>query len=211
MVLIWLVLPTAVLLAGDALITPMYNFRYTGFSLPAVALAMAVGVARAGDLVRRGPRRILTQAVAVALAIALALPVYAAQRGEFAKDGGSDLRQTAEAVAALAVPGDAVVFDQTVKPSRRPRLALDLYPAAFAAVDDVALITPYVNRGRIWDRVALLDAVHPQLRIRQGVIAVEADRSTSTDLVELERLGFVVVDEVHVHRTTVYRLERGVL
>ncbi|MGE3192115.1 MAG: glycosyltransferase family 39 protein [Microbacteriaceae bacterium] len=125
-VLIWLVLPTAALLAGDTWISPMYNFRYTGFCLPAVALAMAIGLVQIGDLVRQRPRRIVTQAVAVAVVVAMALPVFTAQRREFAKDGGSDLRQTAEAVAQLAVPGDAVVFDQTVKPSRRPRLARHL-------------------------------------------------------------------------------------
>jgi hypothetical protein len=41
------------------------------------------------------------------------------------------------------------------------------------------------------------------------VIAVEADGSTSTDLAELARLGFQPTAEIHVHRTTVYRLERG--
>lgn len=209
LVLGWVAIPTAVLLAGDALITPMYNYRYTGFSLPAVAIAAAVGVVQIADLVHGRRLRVLAAATLIVFAGALAAPVYVSQRGEFAKDGGADLRQTAAAVSELAAPGYAVVFDETVKPSRKPRLALDLYPASFDGLSDVALITPYVDRGWIWDRVAPLDSLHSPLSASPGVIAVEADGSTSTDLAELARLGFQPTAEIHVHRTTVYRLERG--
>jgi mannosyltransferase len=205
----WVVIPTAVLLAGNAWLTPMYNFRYTGFCLPAVALAVAMGVTGIADLTRGRRLRTLTTATLIVFAATLAAPVYASQRGEFAKDGGSDLRQTAAAVAQIAIPGDAVVFDQTVKPSRRLRLALDLYPSSFVGLDDVALLTPSVNRSTIWDRVAPLDTLRGRLSAFQSVVAVEADRSSSTDLVDLARLGFDVVDEIHIHRTTVYRLEKG--
>lgn len=208
-VLTWAVLPTAVLLMGNAWVTPMYNFRYTGLSLPAVALAMAIGAERLGDLARGRRGGILTRAVVIALALALALPVFVTQRGPFAKDGGADLRQTAAAVEAIAQPGDAVVFDQTVKPSRRPRLALDLYPARFAGLDDIALLTPYAQRAALWDRVARLDQADRHLAEHRTVVAVEQDGSASTDLLHLERLGFGVITERHVHRTTVYRLERG--
>jgi mannosyltransferase len=208
-VLTWLVLPTAVLLIGNAWITPMYNVRYAGLSLPAVALAMAIGAERLGDLVRGRRAGILTRIAVVALALALALPVFVVQRGPFAKDGGADLRQTAAAVEEVAQPGDAVVFDQTVKPSRRPRLALDLYPARFAGLDDIALLTPYEDRVGLWDRVAPLDQITGRLAEHRTVVAVEEDGSASTDLLHLERVGFGVVSERHVHRTTVYRLERG--
>jgi mannosyltransferase len=42
--LAWVVLPTAILLAGNAWIAPMYNMRYAAFCLPGVAIAIAAGI-----------------------------------------------------------------------------------------------------------------------------------------------------------------------
>ncbi|MGN6501785.1 MAG: hypothetical protein ACTHKX_02630, partial [Pseudolysinimonas sp.] len=69
--------------------------------------------------------------------------------------------------------------------------------------------TPYVDRAGLWDRVAPLDQAGSHLAEHRTVVAVEEDGSASTDLQDLERLGFGVITERHVHRTTVYRLERG--
>lgn len=47
------------------------------------------------------------------------------------------------------MPGEAIVFDDGVRPSRRPRLAMSTDPAAFAAVSDPTLTTAYAD-GVSW-------------------------------------------------------------
>ncbi|WP_420668764.1 hypothetical protein, partial [Mesorhizobium japonicum] len=58
------------LLAG--LVTPLYSSRYPGFSVPFVALLMALGVVRIAELVRPPALRVATGAALVAVAVAAA-------------------------------------------------------------------------------------------------------------------------------------------
>ena len=53
----WTVLPTALLLIGDRLVTPMYDLRYPTFCVPGVALLMAIGAARTRPARPRPSRR----------------------------------------------------------------------------------------------------------------------------------------------------------
>ncbi|CAN5275712.1 glycosyltransferase family 39 protein [soil metagenome] len=208
--LAWVVLPTAVLVAGNDWVHPMYNLRYPAFCLPGVAIAMAIGILHAARFARdAGARRLVGFSLLIAVAGAAA-PSFIAQRGLYAKDGGSDLRQIAAAVRSHAEPGSgaAIVFDQTTKPSRRPRLALDLYPNSFTAVADVALLASSVDRTRLWDQVAPLTSIEGRVTNYQTIWAVEARGSTSTDLDVLRSLGYVVSETIHVHRTTLYELEK---
>jgi mannosyltransferase len=158
----------------------------------------------------------LAGVVAGAVALSVLAPVYLQQRTEFAKDGGSDLRAVAAYVQAHAQPGDGIVFDRTTKPSRRPRLALHLYPQAFEGLRDVALRTPYDRRAGIWDTTWPVAVVAPGLDERT-VWALElpsgptdaADAVVPADVRALEDSGYRVVDSHLVHRTVVYRLEKG--
>ena len=203
----WTVLPTALLLIGDRLVTPMYDLRYPTFCVPGVALLMAIGVRELARLARgRRVARAATATVIVAALAAVSLPTYVAQRQPFAKDGGSDLRQSARLLASLASPGDAVVFDQSVKPSRRPRLAKALYPASFAGLADVALTKPYAQRHHLWDGVAPLTDVEASLADHHVVWAVELDGSASDDVAVLESLGYDVAAVHPVHRTNIVEL-----
>jgi len=206
--LAWVVIPTAILLAGNAWIAPMYNMRYAAFCLPGVAIAIAAGIVQLSRFARGLRARTL---VAIWLAVILAgaaAPTFIAQRGEFAKDGGSDLRQIAETVKSVAKPGDAIVFDQAIKPSRRPRMALDVYPSDFEAVADIALVTPYDDRPGIWDTVAPTDTLAPQLTGFRTVWAVEARGSSSADLETLRFFGYIVSRSIHLHRTVLYELTK---
>ncbi len=209
----WLVLPMGILILGNALVSPMYSIRYLSFVTPAVAILVAVGVSALGARrgTRRGPRGWI-QAAAVAALIALALPTNYFQRTEFAKDGGSDLRQAAQVVGALASAGDAVVFDETARPSRKPRLALRLYPQYFAGLSDVTLRTPYFQRSGIWDSVWPIASVAPSLRQASTVwdieLATPGSDAKSVNVVALERLGFRISRRIPVHRTVVYELTR---
>lgn len=206
---VWLVGPTAALVAYNE-IHPVYNMRYVVFCVPAVAMAIAIGIDGIAGLVRRSQLRVVAIGVLTAVVMATALHTFIAQRGPYAKDGGSDLREIAATIETVATPGDAIVFDSSVVPRRKPRLAIDLYPAAFAAVEDVELVTPYVNRASIWDRVGTVDTLRGELIEHSTVWAVEADGSRSTDLADLARHGFTVVDSIPLHRTTIYELQRTI-
>lgn len=207
--LLWLVLPTTMLLIGNALISPMYNVRYLSFCTPAAAILVAVGIeAIAGRIT---DRRAFTMSLGLVSVLVLACaPVYLGQRSPWAKDGGSDWRGVAAYVAANADRGDAILFDQSTKPSRDPRVMLHLYPNGFTAVDDLALGVPFSDRTGLWDAVfpnAEAIAATPRLR---SVWAVELDApgGPPVDIAMLETRGFTVDSSQRIHRTTVYHLTK---
>ncbi len=205
--LAWLVLPSAALLLGNALIAPMYNVRYLSFSTPAAAIAIALGIAVVARSVRSSRARLRIAVALTVVFVALCVPVYLSQRTPWAKDGGSDWRQVADYVQANARAGDAIIFDQATKPSRDPRLALNLYPAGFAAVRDVALITPYDETDGLWDVVAPnTDTI--RLTGVRDVWAVEllTGAGVPADVARLEMIGYRVTSTALIHRTTVYHL-----
>ncbi|MBT2516850.1 glycosyltransferase family 39 protein [Streptomyces sp. ISL-90] len=215
--LAWLILPTAALLLLDATVSPTYSPRYLSFCVPAVAMLVALGIRATSSsgvrLLRRGPfgsgaaDGIVPVVVGVAAAVLVA-PVYLAQRTEWAKDGGSDLRGVAEYLGTHARPGEAIVFDADTKPSRRPRLAMHLYPSDFAGLQDVALRTPYVQRAGIWDRTVPVSDVAPTLD-EPTVWAVElVGHGEPADVAALEASGYEVADSQLIHRSVVYRLEK---
>jgi mannosyltransferase len=212
----WLALPTALLLVAN-LVSPMYNTRYLSFCTPAAALLVAFGLVALTRVVARaiGSRTTRVSAVAV-LGVAVfglgvfALPNYLHDRGAFAKDGGSDWRQTADYLASQVQPGDAVVFDETTKPSRRPELAYRLYPQQFAAVTVPEVLTPYYQRAHIWDQIAPLDAIRSDLVSASSVWAIElpTGHGTPEDIEDLTAHGYRVVATHLVHRLEVYQLQK---
>jgi mannosyltransferase len=135
--LLWLLAPTAMLIGMHALV-PDFTARYVSFCAPAAAVLVACGI---DDLF--GVRRWLGAAVG-ALVILLALPVYVSQRTPYAKND-ADLAEISAVVGAHARAGDAVVFDESTRPSRRPRLAEYGYPAGFVGVRDVTRQTSYLD------------------------------------------------------------------
>src|SRR5690606_22343876 len=109
-----------------------YTPRYLAFSSPGAAIMIAVAV---GSL----PRRWM-QVVSVGVIAALAVPAYVEQRTLYWKNGGTDWPVVAEVVADLTEPGDGIVFDESVRPSRRPRLAMYTYPHGFEGLVDLGLV-----------------------------------------------------------------------
>ncbi|MHB1172901.1 MAG: glycosyltransferase family 39 protein [Lacisediminihabitans sp.] len=199
----WLVLPTLLLETGNALIAPMYSTRYLSFSAPAAALLVAVGIS---TLSRNWMR-----ATAIVLLLGVAAPNYLSQRGPYAKDGGSDWKQLSAVIGLYARPGDAIVFDNAVNPSQRPRLAMHLYPADYRGLDDIALVIPYAETSSLRDVVAPLHEVTGKLATVSTVWAVEmtpVGSQAPPDVVTLKQLGFRVLRELPIHRTTVYELSR---
>lgn len=202
----WLSIPTAVLLVADATVAPVYNVRYLSFCAPAAAILLAVGV-RGLSRVTWPARRGAVTAMVCAVLIGSA-PAYVGQRTPWAKDGGSDWRAVADYVQANAAPGAAVVFDQSTKPSRDPRIARDLYPRAFAGLRDIALEAAYESRTHLWDRTAPNAQAVSRLDGVGDVWAVELTTSTDrpADIALLEHLGYELESSHLVHRTTVYHL-----
>lgn len=204
----WLVVPTAILLAGTAWLHPMYNMRYVAFCVPAAALAIGIGVdAIAGSARTRTGRRVIAVSLVLVLMVAC-VPRFLAQRTPYAKDGGSDLSQIAAAVQEHAAPGDAIVFDESVKPRLKPRLALDLYPADFTGIDDIALVALAADGSNLWDDVSPLNTLDAQVASHRVVWAVEAKHGSSTDLDVLAGLGYQVIDTITLHRTVLYELAK---
>lgn len=212
---VWMAGPTLIVLAVSAVAQPIYNQRYLAMSMPALALVMAFGAVAGVRMLsalaaRRAPRRVVAVVAAAAVGVALlgaAAPAYLAQRSPYGK-GGADFRQTAEALATHAAAGDAVIFDQTVKPSQRPRVILHLYPQLTKQLDDVALRTPFDQKAGIWDSVWPVDDVADRLAAHRVVWAVEVKGSGSPDLTELHRLGYIETQTIPVHRTVLIRLEK---
>ena len=205
----WLLLPTTLLLAGNTWLHPMYNMRYVAFCVPAVALGAAIGIDGLASLAKS---RRIGRVVAVSIVIGLMLacvPRFAAQRTPYDKDGGSDLSQIAATVQEHAATGDGIVFDESVKPRLKPRLALDLYPGDFTGIDDVALIAPAAAGSSLWDHLSALDTLGEKVTSHRVVWAVEAKHSSSTDLDVLTALGYQVVDTITLHRTVLYELVKG--
>ncbi|TFC25520.1 hypothetical protein E3O25_13020 [Cryobacterium sp. TMT1-3] len=202
--LVWLVVPSAILLVGTQLVTPMYSLRYLSLCAPAVGVVIAVGVAAlATNWVRT---------LAVAALLTAIVPAYAVQRGDFGKNEGSDWRQVADVIAARATPGDGVVFDQSVRPSRVPRLAMHVYPDAFVGLHDVTLTRRYADTGWLWDEVAPLSDVLPAItdlnRIWLLQYSGSGESRRETDVHTLTLQGFHVAETTLVNRTRIIEMTR---
>lgn len=210
----WLFVPTGLLLLVD-LAFPMYTARYSTFAAPAAALLIAEGVLVAGRVLSRrsGLPAIAVTGAGLLAVVAVCTPVYLSQRGPYSKNN-SDWAEVSAAMGAAALPGDAVVFDESTKSSQRPRLAMRTYPAGFTAVTDPTLQTPY-DRNIGWaDRVYSVPEAAGLGRFDgvQRVWLVESDVDGHLDhygLAELEALGFEPTGRsIPTHRTMLVELAR---
>ncbi|WP_146071178.1 glycosyltransferase family 39 protein [Cryobacterium sp. Y57] len=199
----WMVIPSAILLIGTQLV-PMYSLRYLSLCAPAVGIVIAIGVAALAN-------NWLRAASMLALVVVI-VPAYAAQRGDFGKNEGSDWRQAADIIASEATPGDGVVFDQSVRPSRLPRLAMHLYPEAFAGLHDVTLTRPYDATTWLWDEVEPLTDALPAVTTLDRVWLLQysgsGDSKRETDVRTLTLQGFHVAQSTLVNRTRIIEMTR---
>ncbi|MEY9950935.1 glycosyltransferase family 39 protein [Leifsonia sp. EB34] len=133
----WLVIPPVILIAVQSFV-PDFTARYVSFCAPAAALLIACGV---DDILRW---RRWAGIVAGVLVLALCVPAYVADRTPYAKNQ-SDWAEVSAAIGAHARPGDGVVFDESTKPSKLPRLAEHTYPGGFRDTTDVTLHLPFAQ------------------------------------------------------------------
>jgi mannosyltransferase len=226
----WLALPPVALLGVNAVI-PAYSVRYLSFATPAMAILLAVAIdaaarwASAPMRTRRRvppPRRwmpVVASLTGLALVGAVAAPAYLAQRGPYAKNG-SDWAQLAGVIQQHAKAGDDIVFDETTRPSRRPRLAMHVYPQQFAGVVDVTLDRPYTNVAGLWDTTYSIDQVAPRIDDGNGRVWLVEERDagenaavdsagTHRRMDALTGLGFDLSRSYPLHRDVVYLFTRG--
>jgi mannosyltransferase len=203
----WLTVPTGILIAAHAVI-PDFTARYVSFCAPAAAILVACGIRALGDL--HG----WAGFVAGALLVALIVPVYIGQRTPYAKND-SDWAEVSAAVGAHAHAGDSVIFDESVRPSRRPRLALHTYPAGFAGLKDVTLDVPF-TQNTTWHDSAFTVAQADERNRLVGVervwlveYAATPSKPDSWGLDTLEREGFVQTGtRIATHRELIIELQR---
>ena len=202
--LAWMLIPSAILFLGTRFLTPMYSLRYLSICAPAAAIAIAIGIASF--------RSRWLRISALLLVVVLAVPTYLSQRGEFGKNFGSDWRQAADVIAQSATDGDAVVFDESNRPSRNVRLAMHLYPDAFTGLKDVTLASPYQENDGLWDRVAPLEESTNSLvgtnRVWLLQYSGSSEEKAGTDVATLKSLGFTESSVTLVNRTTITEMTR---
>lgn len=210
--LAWLVVPTGILLAASPFVAG-YTPRYGTIAAPAAAILIALGVWRLGDLhFGSGVPRSALAALAVVAVVVSAMPVWAAQRTPWAKNK-SDWNDIAATIQRDAQQGDAIVFDDSVRPSRRPRLALDTDPAAFAGIADVTLETSYAD-STTWHSSVYSVAETARLGRFAGVSrvwVVEYARNgdaDSTAIPDLEALGYRQAERITLHTSVVLLFTR---
>lgn len=205
--LAWLAVPPLALLIASIGIA-VYTPRYLAMSAPAVALMVAVGI----DALMASKRRV-EAVTAIAAVIALAAPVWASQRGPYAKND-SDWAAISEYVGDRARPGDAVAFDDETRPSRRPRLALRTYPAGFAGLADPTLKTPYWQNSTWYDDTYALDEALALGRLDgvSRVWLIEYAISGVADTYGIDALkgaGFELVSTTGTHRSSILEFVRS--
>lgn len=210
----WMLVPS-VLLIGTSPVLEGFTARYLAMCAPAVALLMAAGLLWLVELLRlRRPAVVtLITGVGVIAVAAVAAPVWAEQRGPYAKND-SDWVQISSTVGALARPGDAIAFDDGVRPSRRPRLALHLYPKGFTGLRDVTLTVPYYRSDTWYDRTQSLAAAAAAGRLDgvQRVWLVEYAIGSHVDHYgesTLTSLGFTPVHTTRTHRAAIIEYTRA--
>ncbi|WP_166904918.1 glycosyltransferase family 39 protein [Mycobacterium sp. DL440] len=145
MAVVWVLAPTAALLAYSAVAQPLYYPRYLCFTTPAMALLLAVCVVAVAR-----SREWITAVLAV-FAVAATPNYLMVQRGPYAKEG-MDFSQVADVISAHSSPGDCLIFDNTTswKPGPiRPLTAAR--PAAYTDLIDPGRGTPAWKRNRLWD------------------------------------------------------------
>lgn len=206
----WMLLPSVTLIAGSAAIA-VYTPRYLAMCTPAVAFLAALPL----DALLAERRRALTGIAGIALlaVIVLIAPTWAQQRTPYAKNN-SDWAVISAELGAHAHAGDAVAFDDTVRPSRRTRLALRTYPAGFAGLDDVTLETPWYDTTNWYDATYTLGQAQALGRLdgvtRLWLVEYALPGHVDTDgIATASAAGFREAATISTHRSSIIEFTRG--
>ena len=199
----WMLVPAVILLTVN-FVDPIYSSRYLTFAAPAAALLLGALLGRI--------RPIALAAVLVGAFLVIAFPAYQSQRTPYAKNS-SDWANVAAVIKAHASRGDAMLFDEGINPSKRPRLGMRVYPAAYAGLVDVALETPWWKTDYWSDSTYPLSQVSHRLDGISTVWLTEyrtpgSSRADTYDLATLASLGYHTVAIWELHSNVVLELHR---
>jgi mannosyltransferase len=199
---VWLLAPPAILLTVN-FVDPIYSSRYLTFATPAAAILIGLFLAQ----IR--PKWI---AIPIAAAVvAASAPNYFAQRTPYAENA-SDWAADAAVIHAHARAGDGILFDETINPSKRPRLGMRAYPAAFVGLKDVALKTPWWATNNWFDAISPLADVSGQLNGVTTVWLIEyraaGGKADTYDRSTLATLGYVITATYHEHSSVIFEMKR---
>ena len=152
----WMVIPTAVLLVYSDLVQPIYLDRYLTFSVPGMALLLAVCVRRL--------TRNTVQAIGLIVVLAIAaVPDYLDERDRYAKMG-MDYSDAADLVKARAARGDCLLLDDTVTWEPAPiRAMVQSRPDSYVSLIDVGAGQSASEAGTMWSLDRPLDEVLDRL------------------------------------------------
>ncbi|MCG5432417.1 glycosyltransferase family 39 protein [Mycobacterium sp. MYCO198283] len=142
---LWLAVPTALIVARSAVVEPLYTPRYLTFTVPAMALLL-------GTCVVAVAWRTWVAAALVAVFAAVAAPTHlAVQRAPYAKYG-MDYSQVADLISAEAKPGDCLFVNDTVTFHPAPmRPLLAARPDAYRQLADVSRWQRAVDTDGVFD------------------------------------------------------------
>jgi mannosyltransferase len=204
--LVWMLLPTVALLLGSTVIS-VYTPRYLAMCAPAVALLLAAPIEA-----MVASRARAEAAITFAIVVALFAPIWVSQRGPYAKND-SDWAEISATFATHARPGDGVIFDGSVRPSRRPRLALRTYPAGFTGIVDVALKSPYTRNTTWYDSTYSVAHAEEMGRFNglDRIWLVEWADDMGTDhygVATVQSAGFHQVAHYSTHRSVILEFVR---
>ena len=199
---VWLLLPPAFLLLVN-FVDPIYSSRYLTFATPGYALIVGYFLARL---------RPSWMAILLAGAVAAsALPTYQSQRTPYAENG-SDWAVSGAFIHSHASAGDAILFDETINPSKRPRLGMRAYPADFVGLKDVALKAYWWSTNSWADTVYPLASVSSRLNNVHTVWLIEyrapGGKPDSYDLSTLASLGYTRVHTTQEHSSVILEFQK---
>ena len=169
---IWLVVPTALIVIWSAIAHPIYTPRYLAFTAPAMALVLGVCIGALAVKPWAAPGIVILLAVA-------GTPNYVlAQRNPYAKYG-MDYSQVADLISANAASGDCLLVNDTVTFMPAPmRPLLAARPDAYRKLIDLTLWQRATDRNDVFD-TNLIPEVVAQPLSHCGVVWIitQADKS----------------------------------
>jgi len=169
---IWLVVPTALIVIWSAIAHPIYTPRYLAFTAPAMALVLGVCIGALAVKPWAAP------AIVILLAVAGTPNYVLAQRNPYAKYG-MDYSQVADLITAKAASGDCLLVNDTVTFMPAPmRPLLAAHPDAYRKLIDLTLWQRATDRNDVFD-TNLIPEVVAQPLSHCGVVWIitQADKS----------------------------------
>lgn len=205
----WAFVPAGILIAAEPF-GLAYSPRYATFLAPAVAILIALALRHLVVLGERHRIGLVAAAAACVVIGATFVPTVVSQRTPYAKNH-SDWNDISTVISTQAVEGDAIVFDESVRPSRRPRLAMNTDPEAFVRVSDPTLVTAYAD-GTSWhdEATSVADAANNFAGVeRVWLVEYAIDGKANTwGQQDLERLGYRLTSVQHLERSDILLYER---